>query len=392
MKSISILMMLAALILTPTRGWSKMTAITQSNNQFAFDLFNQPSLAAENTFFSPLSIGAALAMTSAGAQKETLGQMTKVLHLPSKPHPQYKELLSELRSTKSYQLLIANRIWGERSQTYKPQFISTLKENYQAEVGQQNFHEAPEEARFEINKWISNQTENKIPELFKKGDLDSDTDLVLTNAIYFKGTWNEKFETSETKDQDFFIKPEQKKAMPFMHKTATFAFAEHPDFQMLEMPYQDDELSFIAMLPVQGKELGAIDSKQFQALSQSLAKIRVQVEIPKFRADSSLQMKDLLSQMGMPLAFDEAKANFHGMRKLKSGENLFLSKVIHQAVVEINEEGTEAAAATGVVASVRMSAMMPKKPIVVRLDRPFAYFILHKKTGALLFMGRFTGT
>ncbi len=385
------LFFLFVLLFLPLIGWSKMTAITSSNNQFAFDLFNQPSLMTKNSFFSPFSLGSALAMTSAGAQNETAAQMKKVLHLPEKPHSQYRELLANFHSENGFQMLIANRIWGEKSNAYRADFLSTLKENYSSDLGQVSFRTEPEKARVEINKWIGEHTAEKIPELFKAGDLGPDTDLVLTNAIYFKGTWKEKFQEAQTKNEDFHLTAEQKKAMPFMHQTSSFLYAQSDDFQMLSMPYSGDQLSFVALLPKEGSALGTLEFDSYQALAKKLAKTRVQVAMPKFRANSSMEMKEVLSNLGMPIAFDPDKANFQGMRPLQPSENLFLSKVVHQAVVDINEEGTEAAAATGVVTAVRMTSLMPHKPIVVRLDRPFAYMIVHQKTGTILFMGRFQG-
>jgi serpin B len=368
-----------------------MSAISSTNNQFAFELFNQPLLMTKNTFFSPLSLGAALAMTSVGAQKETEAQIKKVLHLPAKAHGQYRELLTALHSEGGYQLLIANRIWAEKSNAYRTEFLSALKDYYASDLGQVSFRTEPEASRAEINKWIAEHTAEKIPELFKSGDLTPDTDLVLTNAIYFKGSWKKKFPEAQTKNQDFHQSAEQKKIMPFMHLTSSFLYAHSDDFQMLSMPYQGDQLSFVALLPKEGTSLAVVELSQYQALSQKLTKTRVQVEMPKFRANSSMEMKEVLSLLGMPIAFDPANANFQGMRKLQAGENLFLSKVAHQAVVDINEEGTEAAAATGAVAAVRMTSLMPHKPVVVRMDRPFAYLIIHQKTGAILFMGRFQG-
>jgi len=375
--------------LVPLIGWSRMTEISKSSNQFAFDLFGSQALQTGNVFYSPLSISATLAMTSAGAQKETEKRMKKVLHLPANPHPRYKELLGQLKSSSDYQLLIANRIWGQQSNTYLPKFLKVLKENYQADMGQLEFRQAPEPSRLEINKWISENTEGKIPELLKVGDIAPDTDLVLTNAIYFKGQWKLKFDDKQTQNDDFFLSPDQKQQIPFMNQTASFEYAESPDFQMVAMPYQGEELAFVAVLPKPDKQPVGLRFKNFEPLYQTMKPTRVQLQMPKFKANASMQMKEILSQMGMGLAFDPENANFRGIRKLQPGENLFISKVVHQAVVDVNEEGTEAAAATAAVVAVRMSALMPKPPVVMKLNRPFTYLIIHRKSGAILFLGRY---
>ncbi|MGZ5278490.1 MAG: serpin family protein [Pseudobdellovibrionaceae bacterium] len=376
-------------VLVPLIGWSRMTEISKSSNQFAFDLFASEALQTGNVFYSPLSISATLAMTSAGAQKETEKRMKKVLHLPTYPHPLYKELLGQLKSSSDFQLLIANRIWGQQSSTYLPKFLKVLKDNYQAEMGQLRFREEPEPSRLEINKWVAEQTQGKIPELLKAGDIAPDTDLVLTNAIYFKGQWKLKFDEKQTQSDEFQISADQKQQIPFMNQTASFEYAESPEFQMVSMPYQGEELAFVAVLPKADKQSVELQFKSFEPLYKAIKPTRVQLQMPKFKANASMQMKEVLSQMGMALAFDPEKANFKGIRKLQPGENLFISKVVHQAMVDVNEEGTEAAAATAAVVAVRMSALMPKPPIVMKLNRPFSYLILHRKSGAILFLGRY---
>ncbi len=378
------------LILGPLTGWSQMSEISKANNQFAFDLFNAPSLKNESLFFSPFSLSAALSMTSAGAKEETLKQMQKVLHLPEKPHDGYREIFADLK-TAQVELSIANQIWSEKSSVFFADFLAVLQLNYQASAQQVDFRQSPEASRVQINQWVSEQTKKKIPELLKKGDITADTDLVLTNAIYFKGKWQSAFDPKSTKKEDFLVSREIKKPVSFMHKTGQFEYAESEDFQMLAIPYQGEELSFVAVVPRGDKPLSKLNEEIFAGLSQRKARARIEVQVPKFKADRHMQMKDVLSELGMPLAFDEAKANFLGMRKLgPKEENLYLSKVVHQAVVEVNEEGTEASAATAVVAAVRMTSV-PMKPIRVLLNRPFAYFITDKKSGAILFMGRYQG-
>jgi len=392
MKHLASTLSLTLLLTGSLSGWAQqMTEISKANNQFAFDLMKAQKSQKSAVFFSPLSINAALTMASAGAEKETLAQMQKVLHHPQQPHAEMKTLLEQLKSSNDYELLLANRIWAQESQNYKPAFLSLLKENYQAELSPLDFRKAPEPSRKNINQWVSDQTKAKIPELLKSGDITTDTDLVLTNAIYFKGTWKDKFEVEQTHDDDFHVSAKETKKIPFMNKTSHFGYAESKDYQMLSMPYKGDELTLVALVPQDGKELGHETVAKFQELYSKLTKLNVQVQVPKFKTDLSMELKDTLSKMGMPLAFDEKHANFQGMRTLAPNENLAISKVIHQAVVEVNEVGTEAAAATATV-MVRATALMPRNPPVkVLLNRPFLYFIVHQKSGAILFLGRFAG-
>jgi serpin B len=394
MKHLASSLLLPLLLTGSLSGWAQemteFSQISRANNQFAFDLLKAQKSQNSALFFSPFSINAALTMAAAGAEKETLAQMQKVLHHTKPPHAEMKSLLEQLKSSSDYELLLANRIWGQQSQNYKPEFLNILKENYQAELTPLDFYQAPEPSRKIINQWVSDQTKSKIPELLKAGDITTDTDLVLTNAIYFKGAWKDKFEASQTHDDDFHLNAKGTKKIPFMNKTSNFGYAESKDYQMLSMLYKGNELSFVALLPHEKKELGHESAAQFQELYSKLTRQNVQVQIPKFKTDLSMELKDSLSQMGMPLAFDKKRANFHGMRTLGPNENLAISKVVHQAVVEVNEEGTEAAAATATV-MVRATALMPRNPpIKVLLNRPFLYFIVHQKSGTILFMGRFS--
>lgn len=371
-----------------------MNDIGKANNQLAFDLFQQTdkSGGSSSIFFSPLSVHAALTMTSGGAKAQTLKQMQKVLHLPANPHASYKSLWGELKESPDYQLLLANAIWAEQKQHYQTEFLGLLIGSYNTELFQQDFRQSTEPSRQNINKWVASKTDGKIPELLKQGDITPDTDLVLTNAIYFKGQWKDRFESTQTHEDLFHQSSEKSVKIPFMNKTARFGYAESDQFQMLQMPYKGDELSFVALLPKLATAFAPTVSFQpYQDLYQKITKQTVQVQVPKFKADFATELKSSLSQLGMPDAFDDKKADFSGIRPLQPKENLVISKVVHQAVVEINEEGTEAAGATAAVVAVRMSAVIPHQPPVqVRLNRPFLYMIVHQKSGAILFLGRYS--
>lgn len=388
------------LILVLTILWLPLSALSQVNpaagatNQFAFDLYKKNSKKPGNLFFSPLSIEVALAMTAAGAQKETLSQMIKTLHLPANYHSEFRALLGQLKGNRDFQLFLANRIWGSQGTEYNPSFLNLLHENYAADLLPLDFQKQPEPSRIIINEWVQQQTNDKIKDLLPKGSIDADTELVLTNAIYFKAKWAEPFKKDLTKEDSFFMTAAQKKSIPFMHLTSHFRYGENADMQFLEMNYQGSDLAMDILLPKNGTELSSIEKKISASVLEELhgksSNEMVQVSIPKFKMESSMSLKETLMAMGMSLAFDEAKANFHGMRKILLGKNLSISRVEHKAFVDIDEEGTEAAAATAVVMFGKASFNLSGPLKIFNANRPFLFLIRHLNSGAILFIGRYT--
>ena len=363
------------------------TPVVQGNNQFATDLYVRlKDKTSGNLFFSPYSVSAALAMTYAGAAGETGKQMAEVLHF-TVPEPQLHEAMARLSSSlladtkKGYQLRVANRLWGQKGYEFLPEFLQTTRRYFGAELGIVDFAQSTEAVRQEINQWVEKQTEEKIKELLAPGVLDPRTRLVLTNAIYFKGDWQKKFNKKTTKDAPFHLSADKEVMVPMMRQTEQFGYLAVDDLQVLEMAYAHGELSMIVLLPKEFGGLPQLEKKLIQASLQEwtkgLRRQKVIVYVPRFKMTSQFGLKDTLQAMGMILAFDDQKADFSRMSR---GEGLYISAVIHKAFVDVNEEGTEAAAATG---------RLGESPTpVFQADHPFVFLIRDNRTGSILFMGR----
>lgn len=369
-------------------------AVVRDNNQFALDLFSKLDRD-NNLFFSPASISIALAMTYVGARGQTAEQMAKVLHFQldtKRLHPAFAALLWEMRDpTKpsGCQLSIANVLWGHKDTHFLPDFVQQMMDNYGAILPQVDFAE-PENARRDINAWVAHQTADKIKDLLHRGDVSPQTRLVLTNAIYFKGDWLHPFEGNHTHDQPFHVTPTKDVFVPMMHQTRELRYFadEEKTLQLLEMPYKDSELSMVVLLPAQVDGLAQLekklDSESLAKLLKQMKATKVVLTLPKFTMRSRLPLADRLQAMGMKAAFREGEADFTGMTHDKPP--LYLSAVIHEAWVDVNEKGTEAAAATAVVA---VGAAVPREQLVVFwADHPFLFLIRDARSGSILFLGR----
>lgn len=378
---------------------SNVMAISRNSNQLAFDLYAQLSEENDgNLFFSPQSISTALAMTYAGAKGETADQMASVLHfnLPAdKLHPAQAALLNYLNSLGNQgdvQLSVANRLWRQQGYKFLDSFTKLLRKDYGAGLEQLDFADS-EAARKTINDWVSESTAGKVEDLIPSGVLNSLTRLVLTNAVYFKGDWEHAFRESATRPSDFHLSSADKiDNVPLMRQKETFLFGEaklenEQGMKLLEMPYKGKQLSMIVLLP---DEMDGLRDLESQLTSDNVqqwldtAKLReVSVWLPKFKMTGEFQLNAILSALGMTAAFDSHNADFSGM---DGNRDLFLSAVIHKSYVDVNESGTEAAAATGVVVTARAAA--PTKTPTFRADHPFVFLIRENETGAILFAGR----
>jgi serpin B len=368
------------------------TSPVEGNNAFAFDLYARLRDQPGNLFFSPYSISTALAMTYAGARGETAAEMARVLHFPADQnalHPAYRELIMELNGhglPRDYQLVVANALWGRRGQ-FLPEFLQTTRANYGAGLRDVNFRFDPEQARRTINRWVESQTRDKIKELLQKDDVNKDTELVLTNAIYFKAAWEHVFQSAATKkDADFHVSSDKTTKVDLMQQTQTFPYVDAGTFQALALPYEGGDLQMLVLLPKAADGLAELEKGlTAAALRGCVAKLRptrVEVALPKFKVNARLDVAGTLGAMGMPSAF-RPDADFTGM---DGRRGLYISKVIHQAFVDVDEEGTEAAAATAVV---MMRASPPPKPAArFRADHPFVFLIRDTKTDSTLFLGR----
>jgi serpin B len=370
-------------------------ALVQGNNSFALDLYARLRSQEGNLFCSPYSISTALAMTYAGARGQTAEQMGKVLHFPldsNRLSPAFAQLIRELNGhgvARDYQLNVAQSLWGDGGLQVQPNFQSLLQADYGASMRLVNFSHQPEEARRQINRWVEERTNDKIKDLLHAGDIDPRTRMVLVNAIYFKAAWQEPFHKNATQKDAVFHAPGKEVRVAMMHQTERLKYAEDAALQVLELPYKGEKLSMLVLLPRERQGLGeveqALTAAKLDGWLGKLAARRVQVQLPRFKLEKRFDLGQQLAAMGMPLAFSR-EADFSG---ISTTEKLFISKVVHQAFVDVNEEGTEAAAATGV--GIRTLALPPTEPpVTFRADHPFLFLLRDHQTGSILFLGRVT--
>ncbi|MDH3582902.1 MAG: serpin family protein [Phycisphaerae bacterium] len=392
------------------------------NNQFGLDMYRQLAKANPkgNLFFSPYSISSALAMTWEGARGKTATQMAQALNFPGHrpgttyPHGTWKaeqmhQVFGELnkllnKPAKHHRLSVANALWGEQTFPFRPQFLKALEKPYGAGLFPTDFLQAAEAERVRINRWVEEQTAKRIRDLLPPGSLTARTRLVLTNAIYFKADWQDKFQKRDTRDQDFVLAGGSKVKVPLMSKRdarfplAAFRADGTPDklgfngpsdkqgFFALELPYKSGDLSMVVLIPHQADGLGRVERLSTQArLDDWISKLKpsdVNLWMPRFRMDTSFKLVAPLKALGMTAAFAPGEADFSGITD--SAGDLHISDVVHKAFVAVDEQGTEAAAATGVVVGVTSVRMVAN----VRMDRPFLFLIRDKRTHSILFLGR----
>jgi serpin B len=401
MKFLLCLLMLCFVVLPPTRGAqtplpaaADRAAVVEGDNAFAVALYGQLRNQSGNLFFSPESISTALAMAYAGARGETASKMAKTLHFtlpPERLHPAMGALLSDLNAAhQGYQLSVANALWAQRGYHFLADFLQLMDKDYGACFNQVDFKGATEAARLTINQWVEQKTANKITDLLQPGSIRPTTRLVLTNAIYFKGDWQSQFDKAQTKDEDFHLSPAQSKKAPLMHREGGFNYFDGKTFQVLEIPYQSKELSMVIFLPNDVGGLPALEqsltaSNTMQWIGQLSPVTKIIVTLPKFKTTQQFELGGTLAAMGMPQAFT-ASADFSGMTGKK---DFAISAVIHKAYIDVNEEGTEAAAATAVtMRAMAIRAPNPAPPPVFRADHPFVFLIRDNRSKSILFMGR----
>ena len=371
---------------------SGVSSVIDANNQFAFELYSKLNENEKgNIFFSPYSISTALAMTYEGTKGQTAEEMQKVFHFPADIDvrgPAFAKIYNEInKKDKEYKLNTANALWAQKDYAFLNSYFDLVGKYYGGKVTNLDFIGETEKSRVTINDWVEDQTNDKIKDIIPPGVLNPMTRLVLTNAIYFKGTWVKQFDEKNTKEQDFRVSPGNTVKVPMMSltgKDAKFNYTETDKLQVLELLYKGNELSMLVLLPKEDNLDSISDSlnaEKLAGLRSSLREQQVDVFLPKFKFETKYFMADTLSDMGMPTAFTQGKADFSGMT---GNQDLFISKVIHQAFVEVNEEGTEAAAATVVIMT--MSAM-PRQTIFMA-DHPFIFIIQQKETGNILFLGK----
>jgi len=380
---------------TSTTPTPEQNALAAGNNAFAIDLYGQLRKQDGNLFFSPESISTAFAMAYAGARGSTASEMAAALHFtlpPNQLHPAMGALLANLNAAHNgYQLRVADALWAEKDFTFLDDFLKLTASDYSAGFNRVDFKGAPEQVRATINQWVEQKTENKIKDLLLAGSLTPATRLVLTNAIYFKGDWQTQFDKAATKDEDFHLAAGQTVKAPLMHLTAKLNYLNGGTFQAVEIPYKTGELSMIVLLPNDSAGLPALERSLTAAntqlwFSQLRGGTKVILTLPKFKMTQQFQLGNTLSAMGMAQAFQKGAADFSGMTGKR---DFWISAAIHKAYIDVNEEGTEAAAATGIV--MRSMAMQREQPPIVFLaDHPFLFVIRVNRSGGILFMGRIT--
>jgi serpin B len=373
-----------------------LSALAAGNNQFAFDLYRSLSGGQSNLFLSPYSISLALAMTFAGATGTTASQMAETMHFtlsPSSLHPAFNAYSQDLQSRASnskegtpFELHVANSLWGQRSVAFRPEFLDLLAENYGAGLRLVDFLADPEAARQAINKWVSDETKGKITDLIPSGAIDTLTRLVLANAIYFKAGWRDAFKAEATQSQPFHLLDGSTVDVPMMNRKGEYAYSVQDGLRAIELPYQTGDISMWILLPDPG-QFQSVEQRLNPALLEGLAGNmkggEVDLSLPKFSFVSTFNLNAALKNLGMTDAFDPKRADFSGM---DGAQDLYIGNVLHKAFVSVDENGTEAAAATAVV--MEASAAPAGPPIVFTVDRPFIFMIRDDQSGSLLFLGR----
>jgi serpin B len=381
--------------------------LAQSENAFATDLYAQLRQQPGNFFFSPHSIATALSMTFVGARGETSTEMAKVLHLEDlhaenrgatlplwrlvlERYAKQRKLLNEPLQD-GLELHVANGLWAKANYPLNPEFVKAIKESFDGSLEPVDFRNEPA-ARKKINGWVSDQTRDKIRNLIGPGVLTPDTRLVLTNAIYFKAAWEEQFRKEATMNEKFHVSVNKDVDAETMKQTHFFSLAELEGFKLLVIPYKHNEASMLVLLPDKVDGLADLErsltAEKLTSWVEKSKSVRVALSLPKFKNTSAFDLNNPLITLGMGKAFAVGQADFTGIANVP-GEPLYIGLVIHKAFVDVNEEGTEAAAATA-AAMRATAAMRPAEPVPFVADHPFVYIIRSNRTGDILFMGRLT--
>jgi serpin B len=373
----------------------ELKTLVAGNNYFAFDLYARLSQKQGNIVLSPYSISSALGMTFVGARGNTAKEMAETLRFTldnERVHPTFGELIRKVQGAdgkRNYELATANSLWGDKTGlSLEPKFLRVTQTDYLAGFQAVDFANDPEGARRSINAWVEGRTKKKIEELIPEGLITNNTRLVLVNAIYFKGDWSVPFPRAATRSDDFTTPGAPAFKVPMMHHTFVANYSENADFQLAQFMYKGNDVSMVVILPMKKDGLADLEKKlSAKALAQALASARetdLQVALPRFKMTEAFSLADALTQLGMRDAFRPGSADFTGMET--TANSFVISAVVHKAFVEVDEQGTEAAAATGVIGK----GSEPPPPAPFRADHPFLFVLRHNATGSILFLGRVT--
>ncbi|MFX1474982.1 MAG: serpin family protein [Promethearchaeota archaeon] len=370
---------------------SNLKHIVEATNAFTIDLYNVLREFGGNLFISPWNIATAFAQVYAGAKGNTETQIAKVLRFKltqRQTHDAFGAIIENLQASEregSHQLSVANALWLKHGLQLKPEFQAVLKNSYKTTVDIVDFRHA-EEAANTINAWASKQTRGKIPEIIHSDMISVLTRLVLASAIYFKGFWVQPFEKDRTQEAPFTLLNGESVQVPLMHQVKRFNYMETQLVQALELPYLGDRLSMVVLLPQADDGLPELERKlspmNLTAWLGQMVKQKVNIFLPRFTVTSEFELNEHLETLGMTDAFSTATANFSGITPT---EDLYISLAIHKAFIEVDEEGTTAAAVTAVVMAPKgLPAPIP----IFRCDHPFLFLIRDTRTGTILFIGR----
>lgn len=385
----------------PPLPLTDLEILAEGNRAFALSLFHVLPQG-ENLFFSPYSISLALAMTYAGARGETEQQMAQALQftLPqARLHPAFSAVGQDLASRKDlddfqgglgadddgFRLHIVNNLWGQQGHPFQAEFLDLLSANYGGDLRLVDFIKDPEDARQTINDTVAEQTEQRIKELIPAGAIDPLTRLVLTNAIYFNAAWQYEFASSMTEPGAFTRLDGSRVEVPMMESIPhSLGYQDGNGYQAVALPYENDHLVMWILIPDRGHYArfeATLDSDRLESILSHVGRREVHLTLPRFQLDNEFFLGEMLRQLGMPLAFDPAQADFTG---ISSQGNLSISEVVHKALVKVDEKGTEAVAASAII------TLSDNEPVIVNLtiDRPFIFLIYDKPTQSILFMGR----
>ena len=368
--------------------------IAIANNAFAFDMYSN-IVKEENLVFSPYSIFTAMAICYGGAGGTTQEQIASVFNYPlSKPvlEEASKNMMATINSdTDNYDLSTANALWVRKEYPLNSEFSTNSKEYYGGNVTNLDFRSEPEESRVIINNWVASKTNDKIKDLIPEELITEDTAIIITNAVYFKGTWMNEFDTANTAKRAFYNSSSNENPVDMMYTQEFFSYGESENAKILELPYKGDDLCMYIVLPEENNIEEFEDTftiSDYNELKSSMeSQYIVHTYLPKFKIDVKTELPDTLRNMGVVDAFDGNLANFSGMYNVQlvpEDYNLWLDDVIHQAFIDVQEEGTEAAASTAIEAT---DGAIPTV-LEFKADHPFMFFIEDKRTGCILFMGK----
>ena len=414
-----ILLVVGALTAAIAQGATNFDLAAKATNELAVDLNRQLATGDGNLCLSPYSIQSALAMTYAGADGETRTEMARVLHFPTNDggvpasffalqrslqemSAKTAELVKQSKKfggpSEPITLHIANRLFAQNGYKFREAFLSLVKQNFGGAFEPVDFIADPAAATQRINKWVTDQTRDRIRDLIPGGALDKTTRLVLANALYLKAPWASEFSQNATQPEPFFVHGGAPVDVPMMRKTDKhFGYARHEGFTVVSLPYAGDDLQFVVLLPDEIDGLRKLESKLTADVLAGCAKLEkrdVDLHLPKFKFEpATITLAEKFEALGMKTAFDkpQGSANFDKIAPRTPKDYLYISQIFHKTFIAVDEKGTEAAAATAVAMMAGTAFRSPPPPpIEVKIDRPFIYAIQHVPSGVCLFLGRVT--